>query len=248
MIYNAHLEGDSFLWEGGPAGVVLVHGFTATTAEVRPLAQFLYQQGYTVAGPLLPGHFTRPEDANRCRWRDWVRAVEDAYRQVAARCERVIVGGESMGGLLALYLASDHPEVAAILTYAPALRLRMTWPGAALVYLLASFTPYVRKKNMGNDPLWQGYTVYPLRGTIELLRLQRQVQARLATISRPILIVQGQHDRSVDPGVPEIIYRRVRSPLKELRWMPNSQHCVIIDQEREQVNDITLDFLRRAGA
>ena len=30
--------------------------------------------------------------------------------------------------------------------------------------------------------------------------------------------------------------------------MPNSQHCVIIDREREQVNLLTLDFLRRVGA
>ena len=124
MIYNPQLEGDPFLWEGGPTGVLLIHGYTATTAEVRPLAGILHQQGYTVAGPLLPGHNTRPEDANRYRWRDWVRAVEESYRQLAAHCQRVIIGGESMGALLALYLASEHPEVAAILAYAPALKLK----------------------------------------------------------------------------------------------------------------------------
>ena len=52
---------------------------------MRPLARFLYGQGYTVAGPLLPGHYTRPEEINRYHWRDWTRAVEDAYRQLAAR-------------------------------------------------------------------------------------------------------------------------------------------------------------------
>jgi carboxylesterase len=248
VIYNPHLEGDSFLWEGGPTGVLLIHGYTATTAEVRPLARFLYEQGYTVAGPLLPGHYTRPEDINRCRWRDWTRSVEDAYRQIAARCQRVVVGGESMGGLLTLYLASEHPETTAILTYAAALRLAMGWSNKALIYLLAPFVPYIRKQDTGDDALWQGYTVYPLRGAVELLRLQRQVRGCLASINRPILIVQGRLDRTVDPGAPDIIYRGVHSAVKELHWMPHSQHCVIIDQERDQVNALTLDFLRRVGA
>lgn len=247
-IYNPQLEGDPFLWEGGPTGVLLIHGYTATTAEVRPLARFLYEQGYTVAGPLLPGHYTQPEDANRYPWRDWVRTVEESYRQLSARCQRVVIGGESAGALLALYLASEHPEVAAILAYAPALELRMGALQQAFICILAPFVPYIEKKEMGDDPLWQGYTVYPLKGARELLRLQRQVRARLSRINRPILTVQGRLDTTVHPSAAETIQREVRSAVKELRWMPDSRHCVIIDRERDQVNRLTLEFLRRVSA
>ena len=246
-IYNPQLEGSAFLWEGGPTGVLLIHGYTATTAEVRPLAVELHRQGYAVAGPLLPGHFTHPEDANRYRWRDWVRACEEAYHQLAARCQRVVVGGESTGALLALCLASEHPEAAAILAYAPALKLRMGRPQGALIRVLAPFVPFIRKKEMGDDPLWQGYAVYPLKGARELLRLQRHVRGLLARTNAPILIVQGRLDATVDPSAAEIVHREVRSVVKELYWMPGSQHCVIIDREREQVNRLTLTFLRRVG-
>jgi carboxylesterase len=246
-IYNPQLEGEAFLWEGGPTGVLLVHGYTATTAEVRPLARDLYRQGYAVAGPLLPGHNTYPEDANRYRWRDWARTAEESYRQLAARCRRVIVGGESTGALLALYLASEHPEVAAVLAYAPALKLKMSVLQTSLIRVLAPFVPYIRKGEMGDDPLWQGYTVYPLKGARELLRLQRQVRRRLPQVNRPVLIVQGRLDATVAPSAPEIIHREVRSTVKELRWMPESQHCVIIDREREQVSQLTLEFLQRVG-
>jgi carboxylesterase len=247
LLYNPQLEGGPFLWEGGPTGVLLVHGYTATTAEVRPLARILHQQGYTVAGPLLPGHYTRPEDANRHRWQDWLGAVEEAYRQLAVRCPRVVVGGESTGALLALYLASEHPEVAAVLVYAPALKLRMSPLQTLLIRVLAPFIPYIYKRQMGDDPFWQGYTVYPLKGARELLRLQRPVSDRLLRLSQPLLIVQGRLDTMVDPSAPETIHRIVRSAIKELHWMPDSQHCVIIDLEHEQVNKITLDFLRRVG-
>ena len=111
-IHNAHLDGSPFFLEGGPVGVLLVHGFTATPVEVRSLADRLHAQGHTVAGPLLPGHGTKPEDLNRVRWQDWIDAAEEVYGRLAARSDRVFVGGTSMGAVIALYLASLHPEAA----------------------------------------------------------------------------------------------------------------------------------------
>src|SRR5512142_3213769 len=105
-LHNPHLEGESFFWEAGPTGVLLLHGLTATTAEVRLLARRLHDRGYTIAGPLLPGHGTTPENLNRTRWIDWVQAAEESYRELSARCTRVFIGGESMGAVAALYLGS----------------------------------------------------------------------------------------------------------------------------------------------
>ena len=64
-ILNPELEGGSFFWKNGETGVLLLHGLTATTAEVRPLAKSLLKEGYTVSGILLPGpvsytHLTLP--------------------------------------------------------------------------------------------------------------------------------------------------------------------------------------------
>lgn len=248
VLRNPHLEGDPFFWEGGPDGVLLIHGFTATTAEVQPLARYLYGQGYTVAGPLLPGHKTRPADINRYGWRDWVQTAEMGYREIAARCRRVVIGGESTGGLLALHLAQQHPETAAILTYAPALRLTMRARDVAQLYLLSPFLESVPKRPgppTAADELWQGYPVNPLKGVISLLRLQRQVRPHLATITQPILIVQGRLDGTVHSDVPQTIYDGVRSTVKELHWMDHSSHCVVLDQERETIFKLTAEFLTR---
>lgn len=246
MIHNPDLEGGPFFWEGGPVGVFLSHGFTATTAEVRLLAGYLHERGYTVAGPLLPGHGTRPEDLNRVRWPDWVNAGEAVYQQLRARCQQVWVGGESAGALVALYLASEHPEAAGLLLYAPALKLTLRPLDVALLHLLAPFKPYVRKGEIGVPDRWQGYPVNPLKGTIQLLQLQKEIKKRLPRITQPILIVQGRLDTTVHPTAPEIIAQGVRSPVKAIHWLEHSVHTVIIDREWQQAAELTLHFIEQA--
>jgi len=249
-LQNPHLEGGSFTWEGGPTGVLLLHGFGATTAEVRPLAQLLHRAGYTVSGPLLPGFGTTPEDANRCRWGDWTAAALAAYQRLAESCQTVFVGGESMGGLLTLFLASQQPQIAGLLLYAPAIKSYARF--TPLIALLLS--PFIR--TVGKNPVstpttdarWQGYQVYPLPAVAQMFRLARQVRRRLPAIQQPLLIIQGRRDYSVDPAVPEIIASRTRSSIKEIHWMENSTHCVILDSELEQVAGLTLRFLGRVQA
>lgn len=248
MIYNPHLQGEAFFWEGGPVGVLLSHGFTATSAEVRLLAGVLHGHGFSVAGPLLPGHFTDPADLNRVRWQDWLQAVRKDYQRLCRHCRQVFVGGESTGGLLALYLASEQPAVAGILTYAPALRLALRPLDFLRLYMAAPFIPSVPKPDLSGTLPWQGYPVNPLKGTIQLLRLQRALRPRLRRIHQPVLIVQGRQDLTVHPQVPETIASAVSSSVKEIHWMENSTHCVILDQEWEQVAGITLGFMQRVLA
>lgn len=88
-----HLDGSSFFYSGNKTGFVLVHGFTATTTEVKPLAERLYQQGYTISAPLLPGHDTHPDDLNRVHWQEWYKTVSQAYLELRKTCDQVWLGG-----------------------------------------------------------------------------------------------------------------------------------------------------------
>ena len=242
---NPQLDGSPFYWEAGSTGVLLCHGFTATTAEVRLLAQALLVKGYTVAGPLLPGHGTTPEDCNRYTWEDWYASLDQAYQQLTVKCKNVAIGGESTGALLALCLASQHPEAAAILCYAPSLRLKMGRGQFFLLSLLRHFITSIPKVPSTDDNPWQGYSVQPLKGAYQLIRLQREVQPRLPAIHQPIMIMQGRLDPTVHPAAPQAVFDRVSSPVKELHWLDNSTHCVILDKERELAAQLTIEFLHK---
>jgi len=77
------------------------------------------------------------------------------------------------------------------------------------------------------------------------MRLQKEVTLLLPRIHQPILLMQGRLDPTVHPSAPQTIYDRVGSPIKELHWLENSTHCVILDKERDRAANLTIDFLQR---
>ncbi len=246
-LLNPHLEGEPFHWRAGPVGVLLVHGLTATVAEVRLLAERLHEHGFTVCGPLLPGHGTTPEDCNRTPWQAWAAACERAYQELRADCDRVFVGGESTGAVLGLYLAAQHPEMAGALAYAPAIKLRTGWFDRFRVHLFARLIDSVPKSTLNQNANWQGYKVHPLRAVRELYRLQKATRARLARIRQPILVVQGRGDTIIHPSSGQIILQGVRSQQKSLRWLEHSGHVILLEDELDLIFDWTLAFIDQAA-
>lgn len=91
-------------------GVLLLHGFTGSPASMRPWGELLAQRSWTVRVPRLPGHGTRWQDMNITRWEDWYSEADRNLRELTSRCDRVFVGGLSMGGSLTLRLAQEHPQ------------------------------------------------------------------------------------------------------------------------------------------
>ncbi len=247
VILNPELEGGSFFWKGGEIGVLLLHGLTATTAEVRPLAKRLFNEGYTVSGIILPGHGTTPEKLSQTHREDWMRASEEAYEELKRECSSVIVGGESVGALLAISLASEHPEIKGLLLYAPAMRLVASLFKKFLLVIASPFVFSVKKKitNDREGLLWQGYKVNPLKTGLQLLKLQWEIMQRLNRIYQPILIIQATKDEIVDLKSGELILSGVQSAVKELFWMEKSGHIVILDKQFEEVLLITLDFIKK---
>ena len=100
---------------GRRIGVLLSHGFTGSVVSMKPWADHLDRLGFALSVPRLPGHGTSLEDMINTRFSDYYAAVESAYEELAARSDIVFVGGLSMGGGLALWLAANHPEIGGVM-------------------------------------------------------------------------------------------------------------------------------------
>jgi len=242
-LHNPHLEGGPFFWEAGSVGVLLSHGYTATTAEVRLLGKKLHEKGYTVAAPLLAGHGTKPADLNHVSWRDWVVSAEKTYAQLSARCKQVFVGGQSMGGVIALHLASKHPEAAGVLLYAPAIKLTLSTLDKVKLYAGSLFLSEVARDSLDASDKWQGYPGLPLKGAIQLLKMQGEIRQCLPQIKQPVIVFQGCKDTTVHPTAGDIILQGVNSSFKERHWMEQSTHAITIDCELDTVADLTTCFM-----
>ncbi|NLJ39703.1 MAG: alpha/beta fold hydrolase [Candidatus Atribacteria bacterium] len=231
---HPELDGKSFFLEGDKdkdLGLLFIHGFTATTVEVRQIANYFYNNGYTVSAPLLPGHGETPRDLNRVRLSDWINKVEESYSLLRIMKGKVIVMGESMGALLALNLAFSHPEITKLFLFSPALEIkrlgfsRFLWP----------FVPYIYKKNTDESMAWQGYNVVPLHAANELLKLQKLIINLLPRIKVPATIFLGKKDQTISlPGGVKT-YDLLGSSEKELIWLEESSHCIILDKELNKV-------------
>ncbi|HOG77745.1 MAG: alpha/beta fold hydrolase [Anaerolineaceae bacterium] len=236
---NPHLDGDSFLLEGGRVGVVLFHGLTATTAEVRLLGEHLHSLGYTISAPLLPGHGTHPDKLNRCKWMDWYESAEAAFLEMRERSDKVFIGGESMGALLALLIASRYEQVAGVFLAAPALKIR----NLEAAYLLQHFIRYMDKHQAEDNLPWKGYNVYPVKSLAQLGKLQNVVKKELPAVTQPLLVFIGGKDKSVQPATGNLIMSRVNSKDRRLIQMQNSPHVMLLAEERHHIFSQTAAFI-----
>lgn len=239
FIKNPQLDGNSFFYKGNKVGFLLIHGFTATTTEVRLLADKLHKDGYTVSAPLLPGHMTTPDDMNSRSWKEWYGAVETGYLALKAKVDTVFVGGESMGAMLSLLLASRQSGIKGLLCYSPALVTRRLW----MADLLQPFIKYQPKGGKEDNLPWKGYTVNPVHAASQLHHLQMQVRKALPAVTTPIAIFQSKIDTSIDPQGAEIVYDKVGSREKELHWFNESSHCMILDKQLDDIYAVTNKFI-----
>ncbi len=242
------LDLNPFFFDGGPTGCLLIHGFSGSPPEMRPMGEYLAEKGLTVRGVRLAGHGTSPEDMATTGWRDWVASAEEGLRELQGRCEQVFVAGLSMGGLITLHLAAQHSPVGIVAMSAPAYiadwRFRLL-PLAQ--YFLRWVTPGIESDL--TDPEAEtrisSYQVLPIRCVVSLRELLRLVRRELPQVKAPALIMQGEKDHHVPPDSAQIIFEELGAADKEIVWWPNSGHCITVDSEREAVWARAYEFIAK---
>jgi carboxylesterase len=245
----AHLDPSAYSAEGGPWAALLIHGFTGSVAETRPMGEYLAARGVTVRCPLLPGHGTTPLHLTRIHWQAWAEAVESALGELQRRCQSVFVGGLSLGSLLTLWLGAWHPELAGLIVMAPAVKVK-DWR-IPLTLVLRYVLKYKPKGSIGDsdlgDPeaisrIWC-YDETPIWGASEVYLLQRRVLKLLPHVGLPVLIFQGRRDKDLVPQAAQILYDKVASTDKTIVWLEHSGHNVLADGEREALWARSYDWM-----
>jgi len=237
-----------------PLGGLILHGFTSSLDCVSPLVSVVEHYDLPYRMPVLRGHGTQPEDLIGVGWPDWYADAEEALDDLLQEVERGIVMGLSMGGLVTLQLAAEHPEeVAGVVCIATALRLSDPLaPGNPLSFLRPVVMKVVKFWPMPPDyadkeleALDTNYTRAPLDAINSLLEYGPYVEGWLSEVRAPALIVQSHLDPTVKPESAQVIYDGISSEDKEVVWFHKSHHEMLRDLERESVVEAADRFVGR---
>jgi pimeloyl-ACP methyl ester carboxylesterase len=101
-----------------PRAVVLFHGLSASPTQFSQIAHGLHERGYNVLVPRLPrhGHANRMTDAlARLTAQDLKDIASESVAIANGLGETTTVGGFSLGGLLAAWIAQNEPVERAVL-------------------------------------------------------------------------------------------------------------------------------------
>jgi esterase/lipase len=235
----------------GRTGVLLVHGFTGTPMSMRPWGEHLAAEGFAVRCPLLPGHGTRWQDCNASTHDQWTTAVENAFDELVAVCDRVFVAGLSMGGTLATRLAEVRPDdVAGLLLVNPALLTQRL--NAKLLPVLARITPSWTPiasdiKKPGITEL--AYPKLPTRAMMQLRRLWAATRAELGRVTAPVIVFHSVEDHVVEPVNSTILLAGVGSADTTEVLLEDSYHVATLDNDAPRIFAGSADWIReRVGA
>jgi len=227
--------------EDSKAMVICLHGYSATPYEVKDLGKHLYDLGFSSYCPLLPGHGIKNSDLAR---REFAALTTDKLlnfvikliEEYKSRYPKVILHGQSMGGMIALYLASQGSVDGATITAAP---LVMPW-WAKILSSVMGLTNLTIKIN--KPPLEQGwsYDFVCTRPIRSLSRLMKLVDQNLDNIKVPLLLCYSHADPLLKWS--EGAMQKVIPENAEVRWFNESGHVMLLDMEAEQVIETIGDF------
>jgi carboxylesterase len=268
MHLSEHATDQSLRLAGDRLGFLLIHGLGGTPMELRYLAQGLAAGGHTVHVPQLAGHCGTVDELKATSWTDWYSSVEGEHDRLKAHCSSIVVGGLSVGSILALHLGATRPEtVSGLALYAPSLWLDgwgVPWH-AALFRLVtlkwcADLFPFTERHPWGikderlralieraiksGDSSRAGISALPGRLMLELRYLVQRVKSEIGQVRQPALIVHPREDDRA--SLRNLHYlQSALGGLTETVVLNDSYHLVTLDRQRQIVVGRTLEFAAR---
>jgi esterase/lipase len=229
----------------------------AAPEEIRPLADYLYKNGYNVYGVRLRGHGTAPEDLAVRNWEKWYDSASRAYIIMKNSVKTFSICGFSMGAGIALLQAAKKPgRFAGVISINAPLKLKgIASKFASIVVawnkLLSKI--HVNKgkmefvENVPENPEIN-YLRNPISGGSELEKLMKLVENQLKNVMKPTLIIQGSDDPVVNSVSALEIFEKLGTKEKQLLRIYADHHGILRGREADKVNAMVLMFLEKVSS
>lgn len=234
-------------------GCLLIHGAGGSPEEMRPMAEYLFRQGFTVLGIRLPldpnysdagfSEYVRAVFSREGRkirsgggtdaggsWSACIAQSEVALDTMLAYSPDSYVTGFSFGGTIALNLMHKFPVKGSILL-APGL-FPMGGTRFAMFWAARRFMPGLTKKAM------------PVRTM--MLDLLERTRSSLGSepIKTPMLVMQAADDPVISARGYQFLQKRASNPRSKFILLGKGGHVIIKGDDSQKIFGHCSDFIK----
>ena len=242
---------------------LFIHGYRGYPGELVRPAVDLYDAGFDVFVPRLPGHGTCGKDFIRSHRRDWEGVIKTAIADLKQRYATVHLLGHSMGTAIAAELGSPDREIGKIVCVCPSFENReMPLLARCALAFLSVFTPKVKCKwhasskyhqhyeNAPCDELYLGREYWQFYFTKQLLEYYRLMKDGLRALSahpHEHLIVCPMRDKII--SIPSVQLYLANGGAKEnVAEIENGTHSILYDKDEKAEETAVKRIVAFAGS
>jgi len=254
--FDTHLDGTVIgaesrtLTAEGSRAILLMHGYNDTPQSMLPLAQALQAAGWTVRVPLLVGHGRSLRAFDDWTAEQLLAQVREEYAALRGTHATVVVGGLSMGGAMACWLAAES-DAAGVLLFAPMLFVPAPMQVAvSTARLWVLFTKYLSgggRRSIRDPEAQKRMIAYgcSTRRSLEALEfVARGVAVRLGFVHAPTLVIQSEDDNRLPHEQSTHALTRLGAKDRTIVWTRGAGHVLTVDHGWEALAATTVEWLR----
>lgn len=229
----------------GDRAVLLLHGFTGNTSDVRQLGRYLQKKGLTSYSINYEGHAEHPEKITQSSPFVWYKQAVEAYDFLRSEgCSNIFVAGVSIGGVIALRLAAERDVTGVGTICSP---MYMKDPETLYGQFIAYAEKYLKMfENKTPEQIEKETKNLEMTGTFDdISTFINLVKGNLEDVNVPLFVAQATHDKVINPDSAKVIYNGAGTDEKEIKWYDKGGHVLTIDESKEELFEDIYNFIEQ---
>lgn len=227
--------------------ILLIHGLTDSPYFYHDLAQFFYQQGFTVRTVLLPGHATAPSELLKISYQEWQQAAQYAIERTVLDFDEVFLGGFSTGGALIFdyLMQQEHADskIKGLFMWSLASKAKSDF---AWLAEYVNYIPFVNWLVLDADMDFAKYESFPYNAAAQAHHLMSRIVGDDALKNRkihdiPVFAVASEHDQTIDTTQTLALLEEWQQPAS---FIDNKHSALVYYGEQQTLPKRLLDHIR----
>jgi len=224
--------------------ILLIHGFAGGIYDMEALANNLeYYRNFDVFTFTLPGHDHIID--SKITKEDWLKAAEEQMEALISHGYKdIYLIGQSMGGLIASYLAVKYKQVKRLVLAAAAFEYLQFIDGNINITESLKLAPNIIKTYNPSDIISRILS-QPVTAYKQFIDLSAMLKGIPKQITIPTLVIHGTKDEIVPVTSSEKIYQLINNKNKELVLLEDYTHDIFRGDKKDKPIKIVETFLKK---